>query len=403
VFRERKRLIRDGPSTTVKRIQLGNTVFEGQNDAYLFDGDGPTTLVDTGVATDEGREQLQAGLAEYGVAFADVDRILLTHWHHDHAGLAGEIQAESDATVFVHEEDAPFVADDGANHRVEIEERALFERWGVPDEKGTELLDFLDLHDRIQGTSPSVETFADGATFDCGGVELRAVHLPGHAAGLSGFAFDAGVAEDGAAGGVTVDGEAADDEETGSQKTDGERHLLAGDALLPKYTPNVGGADPRVEDPLGTYLSSLGRIIESDYDRAWPGHRDPIDDPEGRARDIAVHHRERTERVLEVLRERDAPDAWTVSADLFGELSNIHIMHGPGEAWAHLDHLERHGVVARTGDEESEVVGDETGGDGSVGYELVDSDPDVDAMFEYGATDDAATDDTATADATTED
>ncbi|WP_135854351.1 MBL fold metallo-hydrolase [Halorussus salinus] len=382
----------------MKRIQLGNTVFEGQNDAYLFDGDGPTTLVDTGVATEEGREQLRAGLAEYGVSFADVDRILLTHWHHDHAGLAGEIQAESDATVFVHEADAPMVAGDGANHKVEIEERDLFERWGVPDEKRTELLDFLDLHDQIQGTSPSVETFADGATFDCGGVELRAVHLPGHSAGLSGFAFDAD-------GGVTDDGRA--DEETGSRGTDGERHLLAGDALLPKYTPNVGGADPRVEDPLGTYLSSLGRIIEADYDRAWPGHRDPIDDPAGRARDIAVHHRERTERVLEVLRERDAPDAWTVSADLFGELSNIHIMHGPGEAWAHLDHLERHGVVTPTGGEEGEAIEDETVGDGSVGYELVESDPDVDAMFEYGTTgdaaaDDTATDDTATADATTE-
>ncbi|UPV76390.1 MBL fold metallo-hydrolase (plasmid) [Halorussus limi] len=327
----------------MKRIQLGNTVFEGQNDAYLFDREsGPTALVDTGVATDEAREQLRDGLAEYGREFADLDLILLTHWHHDHAGLAGEIQDESGATVYVHEDDAPMVTGDGANHRAEIEERDLFERWGVPDEKATELLEFLGLHDEIQGDSPTVETFTDGETFDLGGVELRAVHLPGHAAGLTGFEF----------------------------AEDGETHLLSGDALLPKYTPNVGGADPRVEDPLGTYLDSLARIVEADYDRAWPGHRDSIKDPAGRAREIAVHHRERTERVLSVLRERDAPDAWTVSADLFGELSNIHIMHGPGEAWAHLDHLEREGVVERS--------------DGEGRYELVESDPDLDAMFEYG-------------------
>ncbi|WP_137286302.1 MBL fold metallo-hydrolase [Halorussus salinisoli] len=340
----------------MKRIQLGNTVFEGRNDVYLFGDDtGPTTLVDTGVATSEGREQLRDGLAEYGLSFGDVDRILLTHWHHDHAGLAGEIQAESDATVYVHEADAPMVTEDDMNHVAEIEERSLFERWGVPDEKAQELLDFLALHDQIQGRSPTVETFTDGATFEAGAVELEAVHLPGHAAGLSGFELS--------------DGE--------------DRELVSGDVLLPKYTPNVGGADPRVEDPLGTYLDSLARIIEADYARAWPGHRDPIDDPSGRAREIAAHHRERTERVLSVLRERAETDAWTVSADLFGDLSNIHIMHGPGEAWAHLDHLERQGVVERTDE----------------GYALLDADPDLDAMFEYGG----ASDEAPTESATTED
>ncbi|NHN61236.1 MBL fold metallo-hydrolase [Halorussus rarus] len=321
----------------MKRIQLGNNVFEGRNDVYVFDDAGPTTLVDTGVATDGVRDELRDGLAEHGLSFEDVDQILLTHWHHDHSGLAGEIQAESGATVRVHEADAPMVTDEGMNHEAEIAERDLFEEWGVPDEKAEELLDFLAIHEEIQGRSPEVETFADGATFDASDVELEAVHLPGHADGLTGFEF---AGEDG-------------------------RELLAGDALLPKYTPNVGGADPRVEDPLAAYLDSLDRIVEGDYARAWPGHRDPIDDPAGRAHEIATHHRERTERVLSVLDERGEADAWTVSADLFGELSNIHIMHGPGEAWAHLDHLDRRGVVDRT----------------EAGYALVEEDPDLDALF----------------------
>jgi hydroxyacylglutathione hydrolase len=340
------------PSTNVKRIQLGNTVFEGRNDVYLFGADaGTTTLVDTGVATDETREQLRDGLTEHGVSPSDVEVVLVTHWHHDHAGLAGEIQDESGATVYAHEADAPLIGgDEDAWDATEALRDRLWDEWGMPAEDREELEAFLDLHDDIQGAWPTVEPITEGATFEAGGVELRAVHLPGHADGLTGFEVSG---EDGR--GVLADSEG--------------QQLLSGDALLPKYTPNVGGADPRVDDPLGTYLDSLGEIIESDYERAWPGHRDPIDDPTARAREIAAHHRERTERVVSALADRGEADAWTVSADLFGDLSNIHIMHGPGEAWAHLDHLERQGVVERTDD----------------GYALLEDDPDLDALFEYGA------------------
>jgi hypothetical protein len=41
-------------------------------------------------------------------------------------------------------------------------------------------------------------------------------------------------------------------------------------------------------------------------------------------------------------------DAWTVSAQLYAEPSGIHILHGPGEIHAHLDHLTRTGDVVQT-------------------------------------------------------
>ena len=58
-------------------------------------------------------------------------------------------------------------------------------------------------------------------------------------------------------------------------------------------------------------------------------------------------------------------DVWTVSAHLFGALENIHILHGPGEAWAHLDHLEHAGAVERDRHQ----------------YRLVDADVSVASLF----------------------
>jgi len=68
-----------------------------------------------------------------------VDAIALTHWHPDHAGLAGEIQAESDADVYVHEADASLV--DGSEAPLFLDrdlQRETFDRWGCrsPTESG---------------------------------------------------------------------------------------------------------------------------------------------------------------------------------------------------------------------------------------------------------------------------
>ncbi|MCU4926772.1 MBL fold metallo-hydrolase [Halobacteria archaeon AArc-dxtr1] len=292
------------------RISLNSEAFEGENNAYVVEGSDDLALVDTGVGTDDVRDQLREGLTERGYAFADVDAIVLTHFHPDHAGLAGEIQAESDATVYVHEADAPLVAREAGDVAAFDERRlAALEAWGVPDAKRDELLAFLEGASRILGEPASVTRIADGDTIDVGGHALDVVHAPGHTAGLCCF-------------------EIADRNEA-----------FVGDAILPVYTPNVGGADVRVERPLATYIDSLQRIADRDYDRLWPGHRDPIDEPTARIREIVDHHRDRTERVVDVLTEYGPADAWTVSAHLFGDLEGIHIKHGPGEAYAHLDHL----------------------------------------------------------------
>ncbi|WP_418280528.1 MBL fold metallo-hydrolase [Halorubrum sp. DTA98] len=336
----------------MKRIQLGNTVFEGENDAYLLDGE-TTALVDTGVATPDVRAEFEAGLAAYGVDVSDVDAVLLTHWHPDHAGLAGEIQAESGADVFVHEADAPLV--DGSGTQL-IDDPALqretFDRWGMPDGPRERLVDFFaEVSTGLRGRDADVTTFVDGDRIEVAGVELEAVHLPGHTAGLTAFAFDP----------RAVPGH----EPVAGPDAVAPEEAFTGDAVLPRYTPNVGGADVRVAEPIADYAASLARVVDRDFDAAHPGHRERIDAPSHRAAEILDHHRHRTRRVVDVLDREGPRTAWETSAELFGDLSGIHVLHGPGEASAHLEHLTAAGVVARDG----------------TSYRLVDPDADLDALF----------------------
>ena len=305
-------------------LTLSNNEFEGNNSIYLLGlEEGPTTLVDTGVSTPAVRSELEARLAEYDISFADIDQLLITHWHHDHAGLAGAIQAESDATVYVHEDDAPLVMHDPeAIAALETRQYRALSEWGMPPGPRDELIAFLERHSGLRGQPSAVTEVTDGDVIHAGPYEMTVVHLPGHAAGLVAFVFE----------------------------REGRREAFLGDSVLPKYTPNVGGADIRVEQPLGAYVSSLRRVIDLDLDRGWPGHRGPLIAPSERAADIITHHEERTARVVRTLDDSVAMTPWEVSAALFGSLENIHILHGPGEAYAHLEHLRKAGVVERADD-----------------------------------------------------
>lgn len=75
--------------------------------AYLWADDDGTTLIDAG-PSGAGRLVARA-LKDLGRQPQDVRRIVLTHFHEDHAGGAGEFAALSGAPVLVHRRDAPYV------------------------------------------------------------------------------------------------------------------------------------------------------------------------------------------------------------------------------------------------------------------------------------------------------
>lgn len=300
------------------QISVENEFLEGPNNLYLFDEE-KTVLVDAGYDTEKIRSQVTSSFSDIGLSVPDLDEIYITHYHIDHCGLLEWLVEKSGATVYAHPADIPLIeGSEEAWGKVIKKRYQLVDDWGVPTGKTEQLRKAL-LEDHEMYGNVTVEPIRHGTEVDIGTVTLRAIHTPGHALGHLSYE----IAE--------------------------ENMLLSGDALLPIYTPNVGGADIRVENPLTKYITTLEKIAAKQYDTAWPGHRNRIEAPTERAEEIIQHHEERALRVLQILKELEEATIWKLSTELFGELNGVHILHGPGETYAHVDHLQRTKTIEKTG------------------------------------------------------
>jgi glyoxylase-like metal-dependent hydrolase (beta-lactamase superfamily II) len=137
------------------------------NSYLLADADGSLTLVDAGLKN--AHKKVLAALAQLGKAPQDVQRILMTHAHADHAGGLAGAQKATGARVLSHQVEAPY----------------LMAGEGPPRESG-----LGRLLDRLPGSGFAAvdvdESFADGAVLPIAG-GLTVVHTPGHSPGHCSF------------------------------------------------------------------------------------------------------------------------------------------------------------------------------------------------------------------------
>ena len=301
----------------VLRIQLPTPFTVGPVNAYLLPGP-PPTLVDCGPCTDEAWEALAAGLARHGVPVDRVERLVLTHPHHDHAGLARRVREASGCQVLAHPVDhdrllgRPGAWEAIADFLVEVCRRA-----GVPGPLRGAMRRSLDGLQRYTEPLDAVEPLSEGELLAADGSEWQVLHTPGHARGaLCLWNPEGGV-------------------------------LVSGDTLIPHISSNAilePAVDAFRERTLPQYLNTLRRLSGLGARRVFPGHGAPMGPPGALIRERLAFHDDRCRSVLALVQAGRARP-WDIARELFPDLDPGYVFLAVSEVVGHLDLLADQGLV----------------------------------------------------------
>jgi glyoxylase-like metal-dependent hydrolase (beta-lactamase superfamily II) len=249
----------------------------GHVNAYLLRGE-PLTLVDPGPRWAGTLTALEAALAGECLRVEDIELVVVTHQHEDHAGLAETIRRRAQCPVAAHALVAGLLADEPATRSAEdTYVMELMRLHGVPPEI-VDAVPAISADARQFSDSLEVEhVLHDGHVLVAGGRDLTVRLRPGHSPTDTLF-----VGEDGLA--LVAD------------------HLLRDSPVVTvAHRPPGGSPDPRLRPrALVEYRRSLAATVADGLTVAYPGHGSHIDDP---AQAIAARLTTQERRAARILRE----------------------------------------------------------------------------------------------------
>ena len=129
--------------------------------------------------------------------------------------------------------------------------------------------------------------------------------------------------------------------------------LFSGDHILGDITPNiqVWSVD---DDPLGSYVESLEKVAALEIELVLPGHRSIIKDCRKRVEELKLHHFNRCDEVLDILKSGSqhavqvaSKMTWDIEAESWDHFPLMQQWFATGEALAHLRFLEKLGFLVQ--------------------------------------------------------
>lgn len=290
----------------------------GPVNAYLLDDpDGSLTLLDTGVRSDLSLAALEQGFAEAGRRVEEVARVLVSHGHVDHFGLARWVQERSGARVFVHPADWNKVL----VGRGLAPMRDYFARLGMPEAIVEGIARQYVKTEDYGARLDEVEPLEHGQRLRFARFEGEILHFPGHTPGL-----------------VCL-------------HVPERRILFTDDHLLARVSPNplleLGeGGEEGAHKALVAYLASARRLHDMDLDWLMPGHGEPFRGHRRTLESLFGFYERRQRRIVEALRA-EPKTAYALVADVFGEAGVLQMFLMLSEIVGNLEVLEEQGRVAR--------------------------------------------------------
>jgi glyoxylase-like metal-dependent hydrolase (beta-lactamase superfamily II) len=305
-------------------LPMPNDGLKAVNVYAIENGDG-VALLDTGWDHPAAVAALEAGLAQIGASIADLNQIIVTHFHADHYALAGPLRERSGAPVLFPEEGLPGVRvalepeTERRAHAARQREMALHGAGGLEDP-------LPKAHDEFSHFRFAIpdRMLRDGDVIELADRPLQVISVPGHTQGH-----------------VTFFDEAA-------------RIFFAADHVLPHITPSIGFEPFPKPLVLQSFLASLQKVRPIPAQLVLPAHGPVFTDLPGRVDELLAHHDRRLADCVAHV-EAGHDQALTVAGQLlwtkrdtpFATLDAFNRYIAVGETIAHLELLAHDGRIAR--------------------------------------------------------
>ena len=311
-----------------------------------IDGRAGWSVVDCCISRDESRAQWEEIFATQ-LEGLPILRVIVTHMHPDHIGLAYWLCERWNAPLWISATDY-FTAYHHSQHTSGnggAGAAAFFQKHGLTDPEAMAKISARTSYyaAMVPALPPSFVRMQDGQTLRIGGRDWQCIsgygHAPEHIA-----LYCADVQQGAARNAVSA-----------QTDTQGILHksfpiLIGGDMMLPRISTNVSVFDMEPEsNPLQQFLDSIDKFAALDTDTlTLPAHGKPFQGLHTRIQQLHDHHRDHLGRVMAFARDQQSCSAADILPVLFKRQLDLHqTTFAMGEAIAHLHKLWVDGYLQR--------------------------------------------------------